>query len=79
MNEIKMDTRDAILGLFRQGWSRRRIARELGVHRKTVARHINLAEKESNCPINPTPGSDRPTSCWMLQRCSAEGGNSERR
>jgi transposase len=60
VNEVKMGVRDAILGLFGQGWSRRRIARELGVHRRTVARHIALAEKESNCPTNPTPGSDRP-------------------
>ncbi|MHC5053889.1 MAG: helix-turn-helix domain-containing protein, partial [Planctomycetota bacterium] len=30
-----MATRHAILGLFEQGWSRRRIARELGVDRKT--------------------------------------------
>ena len=60
VNEVKMGVRDAILGLFGQGWSRRRIARELGVHRRTVARHIALAKKESNCPTNPTPGSDRP-------------------
>jgi transposase len=55
-----MATRHAILGLFRQGWSRRRIARELGVDRKTVARHVDLAKKESNWATNPTPGSDRP-------------------
>ena len=60
MNEIRMATKHAILGLFRQGWSRRRIARELGVDRKTVARHVDLAEKESNWATNPTPGSDRP-------------------
>ncbi len=48
MNEIKMDIRDAILGPVKQGWSRRRIARELGVHRRTVARCIGLAVKESN-------------------------------
>ena len=60
VNEVKMGVRDAILGLSGQGWSRRRIARELGVHRRTVARYIGLAEKESNCPTNPTPGSDRP-------------------
>jgi transposase len=74
MNEIKMDTRDAILGLFRQGWSRRRIARELGVHRKTVARHINLADKESNCPTNPTPGSDRPTEAEFEGPVAASHG-----
>ena len=60
MNEIRMATKHAILGLFRQGWSRRRIARELGIDRKTVARHVDLAEKESKWATNPTPGSDRP-------------------
>ena len=59
VNEVKMGVRDAILGLFGQGWSRRRIARELGVDRKTVARHIKLATEESNCPTNPTPGFSR--------------------
>jgi IS30 family transposase len=53
VNEVKMGVRDAILGLVKQGWSRRRIARELGVHRRTVARYIALAEKESNCPAIP--------------------------
>ena len=60
VNEVKMGVRDAILGLFGQGWSRRRIARELGVNRRTVGRHIALAKKESKCTTNPTPGSDRP-------------------
>jgi transposase len=60
VNEVKMGVRDAILGLFGQGWTRRRIARELGVNRRTVARYVALAKKESKCTTNPTPGADRP-------------------
>jgi len=71
VNEVKMGVRDAILGLSGQGWSRRRIARELGVHRRTVARYIALAEKESNCPTNPTPGSNRPVEAEFKGRVPA--------
>lgn len=37
-NELKMEVKQAILGLAQQGVSQRRIARDLGVHRKTVKR-----------------------------------------
>jgi len=59
-NRIKVAMRNAILGLRGQGWSFRRIARELGVHRKTVARHVRLAESQ-NGP-NPTAGNSGPES-----------------
>ncbi len=71
VNEVKMGVRDAILGLSGQGWSRRRIARELGVHRRTVARDIALAERESNCPTNPTAGSDRAVEAESERRVPA--------
>ena len=35
-NRLRMDIQKAIEGLKRQGWSERKIARELGIHRKTV-------------------------------------------
>ena len=37
-NQLKMAVVHAILTLARLGWSRRRIARELGIDRETVAR-----------------------------------------
>jgi len=58
-NHIGVDMRDAILGLCAQGWSRRRIARELGVHRKTIKRQLELADKSQSVP-NLAPGSDPP-------------------
>ena len=38
-----MDQRQAIIGLWRQGWSFRRIAAELLVDRETVSRHVRSA------------------------------------
>lgn len=46
-NRLKMAKIDAILHLHEQKWSKRRIARELGVHRDTVARVIRTAERIS--------------------------------
>jgi len=56
-NHLKMATVQAILALRQRGWSYRRIARELGVHRETVAGHVRLAEARAK-PANPTAGSD---------------------
>jgi len=55
-NQLKVATVHTILTLYRQGWSRRRIAREVGVHRETVGRYIRLAEAASK-PAKPAPGS----------------------
>lgn len=53
-NQLKMVMVQAIIGLLEQGWSHRRIARELGIHRETVARYDRL---RSSKPANATPGS----------------------
>ena len=39
-NELKMDQREAIRNLAKHGWSQRRIARELSVHRSAVKRAL---------------------------------------
>ena len=39
-NYIKVAVKHSISTLFRRGWSRRRIARELGIDRKTIGRYI---------------------------------------
>jgi IS30 family transposase len=43
MNELNVSLQHSILTLAAQGWSNRRIARELGLHRETVGRHLRLA------------------------------------
>ena len=47
-NHLKMAERETILTLHRQGWSKRRIARELGVDRGTVRRVLRANRELSN-------------------------------
>ena len=54
-NQLKMAEVQSIVALFLQGWSQRRIARELAVDRETVARHVRLAAAK---PATAPTGSD---------------------
>jgi transposase len=49
-NHLKMATIDSILLLHERGWSSRRIAHHLGIHRDTVARCLKQA-KQARAPI----------------------------
>jgi transposase len=53
-NRLKMPNIESILALRRRGWSFVRIAKELGLHRETVARYVHLSSKPAEAP----PGSD---------------------
>ena len=55
MNQLKMDIQQTISTLSRGGWSQRRIARELGIDRETVARYRRLTRQlaEPNPAISP--------------------------
>ncbi len=55
MNVLKVSLQQSIQVLYARGWSRRRIARELGIHRKTVAGYVEQAKP----PIS-TAGSEAP-------------------
>ena len=55
MNQLKVNRQQSIITLFEQGWSKRRIARELGVDRLTVRRY--LAAGVSKSPTDPRTGS----------------------
>src|SRR6266581_1899302 len=58
MNQLKMDIQRTISTLSRSGWSQRRIARELGIDRETVARYRRLArQSEEPKPAIPPAGS----------------------
>jgi transposase len=57
-NRLKMANIHAIVGLLQQAWSHRRIARELGVDRETVARYDRLRRDRSKPAIVP-PGSEQ--------------------
>ena len=51
MNQLRMNEKQVIIGLLKQGWSNRRISREFGYHRQTVRRY---AREHSKCTTLPT-------------------------
>ena len=59
-NRLKMALVQSILTLHGHGWSRRRIARELGVHRETVGRHVDQSAAEVKPATNGALGSTNP-------------------
>jgi transposase len=52
-NRLKMAVIETIHTLRRRGWSARRIARELGVDRETVGRHLRAPPADPNAAIAP--------------------------
>lgn len=55
---LKVETQEAIGGLLALGWSHRRIADKLGIHRQTVKRYA-----ESKCTITQTGKTGRQSLC----------------
>ena len=73
-NLLKVAVVNAIVTLRQRGWSLRRIARELGIHRDTVARHVRLAQaKERGAKPARTrpPGRDRPKPANAAHRVAS--------
>jgi transposase len=50
MNQLKVNQQQTILTLHERGWSKRKIARELGVDRVTVRKYIQAALSKSPTP-----------------------------
>jgi Homeodomain-like domain len=46
MNQLNVSLQHSITTLAAHGWSHRRIARELDIHRETVGRHLRLADSK---------------------------------
>ena len=61
MNQLKMDIQQTISTLSRGGWSQRRIARELGIDRETVARYRRLARQLAEPKPAISPAGSEPT------------------
>jgi hypothetical protein len=55
MNELNVNLQHSILALSTNGWSSRRIARELGINRETVGKYLRSAQPK---PAISTPGSE---------------------
>ena len=66
-NELKMDTKQAIIGLVNQGWSQRRIAKELGVHRRTVTRLVKSTDVSKGAISMTGNGAGRTSKCEPLR------------
>ena len=58
MNRLKVSLQHSIVTLAARGWSRRRIARELGVHRETVGKYLRPPDPK---PAIPPTGSEGQT------------------
>jgi len=79
---------EAIRSLHEQGWSQRRIARELRLHRRTVGRYIDASKCTSNsitgsgdeahpkCTTNPITGSEgaTPSKCTSNSTTGSDSG-----
>ena len=72
-NILKVSHQEAIRGLHEKGWSQRRIARELGVHRQTVSRH---SEQGSKCTSISIAGSseESDSKCNTISIPGTESG-----
>jgi transposase len=57
-NVLPMNQQHAIATLAKQGWSIRRIARELKIHRRTVKQYLPPPETDSKCTTISTAGND---------------------
>ncbi len=57
-NMLKMERIHVIRELYDKGWTQRRIARELGIHRQTIRRYLSIGRgrDDPKCTI-PPPGS----------------------
>ena len=60
MNQLNVSLQHSITTLSAKGWSARKIARELGVHRETVGRYLQPVSSESK-PAIPPIGSASPS------------------
>jgi len=76
-----MATIDAILTLHQRNWSIRRIAKELRLHRDTVARHIQLHEQAAQSTQSAQPdnleGGDPAGKIGQALRGAGDGENGQ--
>jgi transposase len=76
MNQLKVNQQQTILTLRQQGWSKRRIARELDLDRATVRKYLAAAGSKSPTPQTGSAASLAAKSPTDPQTGSATGGGS---
>ena len=57
-NDLPMASQQQVRALLQLGWSHRRIARELGVHRETVSRYVR--QQRAGPPVVIAGSEDEP-------------------
>lgn len=90
-NVLKVNHQEAIRSLQQKGWSQRRIARELGLHRRTVSHYVERGSKctsistpgsgdgaDSKCTSNSTPGSEGCAEAKPAATTTAAAGRKSR-
>jgi hypothetical protein len=65
----------AIRALVERGWSYRRIARELGIHRETVARYARGPDAEAPKPAKAPTGSNPPGGVAKADSSGSDRGS----
>ena len=70
-NHLKMEEQRAIEGLLALGWSQRKIAAELGIHRATVKRYA-----DSKCTISKTGSDDEAGAKCTISKTGSVGRKS---
>ncbi|HMJ09832.1 MAG TPA: IS21 family transposase, partial [Polyangiaceae bacterium] len=70
MNVLKVNLQQSIHVLHARGWSRRRIARELDIHRKTVASYLGAAKP----PISTTGSADDDAAKVAISTAGSPAG-----
>ena len=75
-NVLKVSLQEAIRCLYQKGWGQRRIARELGVHRKTIKSYV---EEGSKCTTHSTAGSAviADSKCTSISTAGSGGDDGE--
>jgi transposase len=77
-NQLKMADIQAILALHGHGWSGRRIARELGIHRGTVSGYVRQADsKPASAPTGFSAPFDPITEQNAASSGDASGGKND--
>jgi transposase len=66
MNELKVNLQQAIVSLREQGWSKRRIARELVLDRGTVGKYLRAGESKPAIPLTGSGDGAEPKPAISL-------------
>ena len=74
-NVLKVSKQETIQTLFEKGWSLRRIAKELGVNRRTVARYASAPDIHNDLSDKfrtlAQLAASSPSLCLVSDSCSS--------